>query len=156
MLRSLEDILAAARAQAAQKVIAVAVAEDAAVMEAVKGAYEQDLATAILVGNAAHIAGAAAEVGFDLAPAQVIDEPDSVLAARTAVRLVQQGQAQILMKGLVGTAVLLRAVLDKEIGLRAGRILSHVAIMEPEGLGRLLLMTDGGMNIAPDLQQRRS
>lgn len=154
MLKSLDAILAAAEAKGGNKKIAVAAAHDPEVLAAIKDAEERGLATAILVGDAKKIRQAAAQVNFDLKRAEIVDEPTPGGAARKAVALVRCGQAQMLMKGLLNTADLLRAVLDKEIGLRTGRVLSHVAIMEPQGYGRLLLMTDGGMNIAPDLKQK--
>ncbi len=154
MLRSLDEILAAAKSRGGSKRIAVAAAQDPEVLTAIKGAYEQRLAAAILVGDGEKIRQAAAQVDFDLSQAELVDEPDLIGAARKAVSLVRSGQAQMLMKGLINTADILRAVLDKEIGLRTGRVLSHVAIMEPQGYGRLLLMSDGGMNIAPDLKQK--
>lgn len=154
MLNSLDAVLAAAREKGGNKVLAVAAAQDSEVMSAIKGAYELGLATATLVGDSEQMQQAARAVGFDLSQAEIIDQPNPVLAARRAVELVRKGQAQMVMKGLLTTADILRAVLDKEIGLRTGRVLSHVAIMEPRGYGRLLLMTDGGMNIAPDLKQK--
>ncbi len=154
MLKSLDAIIAAAQAKGGSKVVAVAAAQDPEVMAAIKGAYELGLATAILVGDSEQIKQAAQKVDFDLSQAEVIDVPHQVEAARRAVELVRKGQAQMVMKGLMNTADILRAVLDKEIGLRTGRVLSHVAIIEPQGYGRLLLMTDGGMNIAPDLKQK--
>lgn len=154
MLKSLDAILAAAQAKGGSKTIAVAVAQDPEVMAAIKSAYNSGIGTAILVGDAVGIEQAAQEADFDLTGVKIIDEPDFVLAARKSVALVKSGEAQMLMKGLINTADILRAVLDKEVGLRTGRILSHVAIMEPQGYGRLLLMTDGGMIIKPDLKQK--
>lgn len=154
MLKNLDAILAAAQAKGGNKVLAVAAAQDPEVMAAIKGAYDLGLATAVLVGDSRQIQQAADAVGFDLSQAKIVDEQSPVQAARKAVELVRKGQAQMVMKGLLNTADILRAVLDKEIGLRTGRVLSHVAIMEPQGYGRLLLMTDGGMNIAPDLMQK--
>lgn len=154
MLKSLDAILAAAQAKGGSKTIAVAAAQDPEVISAIKGAYDLGIATAILVGDADGIRQAAQAVDFDLTQVEVVDEPNQVQAARKAVELVRNGKAQMVMKGLLNTADILRAVLDKEIGLRTGRVLSHVAIMEPQGYGRLLLMTDGGMNIAPDLKQK--
>lgn len=154
MLRSLQEVLIAARAKGGSKAIAVAVAEDIEVLSAIKDATELGLATAILVGDAGKIAQIAAAVGLDLQGVEVINEVHPVFAARKAVELVSSGRAQILMKGLVSTADIMRAVLDKEIGLRTGRVISHVAVIEPRGYGRLLLMTDGGMVIAPDLKQK--
>lgn len=154
MLRSLKEILEAAKQKGGKKTIAVAVAQDVEVLSALKDAYEMGLATPILVGDAEKIKAAAQEVDFDISACEVVDEKNSVQAARAAVALVSSGKAQMLMKGLVSTADIMRAVLDKEIGLRTGRVLSHVALMEAKGYGRLLLMTDGGMIISPDLKQK--
>jgi len=154
MITSLEEVLAAAVDKGGDKMIAVAAAHDKDVLAAIKEAYRIGLATAILVGDAERVHRIAAEIDFDLDKIRVIHEPDPVAAAREAVRLVRRGEAQMLMKGLVNTADILRAVLDKENGLRTGRVLSHIAIMEALGYGRLLLLTDGGMNIAPDLKQK--
>ncbi|MGI6357321.1 MAG: phosphate butyryltransferase [Bacillota bacterium] len=154
MLNSLEAILSAAVAKGGSKVLAVAKAEDREVLSAIKDARELGLATAILVGEQPQIESIALEVGLDLEGIEVIHATEARQVARTAVELVSSGRAQILMKGLVSTGEIMRAVLDKQIGLRSGRVISHVALLEPPGYGRLLLMTDGGMVIAPDLQQK--
>ncbi len=154
MLRSLGEVLEAAKAKGGSKVIAVAMAEDREVLSAIKDAIELGLATAILVGNQQKIVATAAEVGLDLQGIEIIHAENPTTIARHAVQLVSSGRAQMLMKGLVSTAEIMRAALDKEIGLRTGRVISHVALIEPKGYGRLLLMTDGGMVIAPDLKQK--
>ena len=134
--------------------ISVAVAQDREVLEAVKMAQDFGLANAILVGDAALIRPLMAEIG--LSPdTPVVDEKDIPKAALSAVSLVQQGKAQILMKGLVNSSDFLRAVLDKEVGLRTGRLLSHLAVFEIPGQEKLLFVTDGGMNIAPSLQEKK-
>lgn len=154
MIRTLQDIVTAATAKGGKKTIAVAVAQDTEVLAAIKEATSLGLAAAILVGDGPKIEQAAIAVGLNLQSVEVINEVNPVVAARKAVELVSSGHAQMLMKGLVNTADIMRAVLDKEIGLRTGRVISHVAVMEPRGYGRLLLMTDGGMVIAPDLKQK--
>ncbi|MGI6343874.1 MAG: phosphate butyryltransferase [Bacillota bacterium] len=154
MLRSLAEILEAAKAKAGEKTIAVAAAEDTEVLSALKEARELGMAEAILVGDEVKIRRAAGSVGLDLTGVQIINEPSPQSAARRAVQLVSSGQAQMLMKGLISTADVLRAVLDRDIGLRTGNVLSHVALLEPNDYGKLLLMTDGGMIIAPDLKQK--
>jgi phosphate butyryltransferase len=80
--------------------------------------------------------------------------PDVRLAARRAASLVQQGKAQVLMKGLVGTADFMRAVLDKSEGLGTGRLISHAVVFEASGYDRLMTLTDAAINIAPDLAQK--
>lgn len=152
-LKSFDDILSAVKDKLPKRV-AVAAAQDAAVMETVRGAREQKLAEFTLVGDIDKIKETAQKLGVDLDDVALVHEPDDRKAAYRAVALVSSGQADVLMKGLINTADLLRAVLDKEIGLRTGRILSHIAVCEVPGLDRLLMITDGGMNIAPTLQQK--
>ena len=134
--------------------LAVAAAHDLEVLEAVSQAVTFGLVSATLVGKKAEIEKIAKEHAINLADMQILDAEDNIQAARKAVELVSSGQAHMLMKGIVDTANLLRAVLDKEIGLRTGNLICHVAVMEVPGLDRLIFMTDGGMNIAPTLEQK--
>ena len=136
------------------RTIAVALAQEPEILRAVSAARERGLANSILIGGEAEIRAVAEEIGLELEGFAIVDEPDPARAAARAVELVRTGRADILMKGMVGTATLLRAVLDKERGLRSENILSHVAVFEPPGYGRLFLLTDAAMNIAPDLQRK--
>lgn len=137
--------------QKGPKTIAVAAAQDLEVLLAVKNARDLGLAEAILVGDASRIRQIAQANQLDLTGVSIIDQADAAQACRTAVQLVSEGKAQILMKGLVDTAVILKAVLDKEIGLRTENVLSHVAVAEIAGYDRLFYITDAAMNIEPDL-----
>lgn len=150
MIRTLDDIMDAVRHRP-MKTVAVAVAEHESVLSAVKQAAEKGLAQAVLVGDRDEIAAAAEPAGLDLADVSVIHEPSDLRAAAIATELVSSGRADILMKGQIHTDDFLRALLDKETGLRSGHLMSHVFILETTGLGRLTLVTDGAMNIAPDL-----
>jgi len=136
------------------KTVAVAVAEHESVLSAVKQAAEAGIAEAVLVGDRDEIAAAAEEAELDLADVSVIHQSSDLGAAATATALVSSGKADILMKGQIHTDDFLRAVLDKERGLRAGYLMSHVFILETAHLGRLTFVTDGAMNIAPDLEQK--
>jgi phosphate butyryltransferase len=153
MITSFDGMLSAVKNCPVRKV-AVAVAQDDAVLQAIQGAKAQGVADAILVGDRAKIEKVAAQLGIDVAGWEIIHEPDDHRAAYKAVELVSSGQANVLMKGLINTADLLRVVLDKEIGLRTGRVLSHVAVFEVPDFKRLIMITDGGMNVAPDLKQK--
>lgn len=135
-------------------VISVAAAQDAEVLQAVKSAYDEGIATAILVGNAVQIKEIARCVGLP-ADIEIIDEPEAAKAAAKAAELVSCGQAHILMKGLVNSSDFLKAVLNKEKGLRSGRLLSHLAVFEIPNQKKLLFVTDGGMNIAPSLAEKK-
>lgn len=153
MIKNFSEVLDAVKGVAPQRV-AVAVAQDDAVLEAVRSAKEQGIADFILVGDTKKIHEVAAKLDVSLDGLEIVHEPDDKQAAYRAVSLVSGGQANVLMKGLINTADLLRAVLDKEVGLRTGRVLSHAAVFDIPGFDRLITVTDGGMNIIPNLQQK--
>lgn len=154
MIKSIESLREAAKAQGT-RCLAVACAQDDHVLLAVEDARRLGIADAVLVGDEAQIRRVAAENGIDPANYRIIDEPDKVESCRTAVSLVRNGEADAVMKGIVDTAVILKAVLDKENGLRDAKVLSHVALFEVPGFDRLLLLTDAAMNIAPDLEAKK-
>ncbi len=150
MIQTLDDIVAAVRDRP-MKTVAVAVAEHESVLGAIRQAGEWGIAEAVLVGDRDEIAAEAEKAELDLAHVSVIHEPSDLRAAATATELVSSGRADILMKGQIHTDDFLRAVLNKEKGLRGGYLMSHVFILETTALGRLTMVTDGAMNIAPDL-----
>lgn len=154
MYRNMDQLLEAAKAISRRQRLALAAAQDKDALEAVKDAVEWGIVDAVLVGDAGKITELAGQVELDLGKCQVVGEADPVQAARKAVALVSGGEADLVMKGKVGTADILRAVLDKERGLRTGKLLSHVTAMDIEGYDRLIFMTDGAMNVAPDLNQK--
>lgn len=144
-----ESVIAGGR-----KTIAVAAADDIPVLEAVRDAVELGLAAAVLVGDGEKIEAALKELGVQSDQIRVIHEPDRKAAAARAVALVREGRAQVLMKGLIGTADFMRAVLNKERGLRTGRELSHMAVIEVPQFNRLILMTDPAMHMYPTLEEK--
>ncbi len=154
MITSLEA-LRVAPAGGEKSLLAVAVAQDAEVLLAVDGAYRLGIAGAILVGDEAQIRAIAQKLSIDLSKYTILDEPDKVEACRKAVKLVRDKEADVVMKGLVDTSIILKAVLDKEIGLRESPVLSHVAVFEVPGYDRLFYLTDAAMNIAPDLEAKK-
>lgn len=115
---------------------------------------EHTLIRPILIGSLAKIQAAAEEIGADLSDYQIIDQPSHAEAAAMAVKLVHEGQSGALMKGHLHTDVLLSAVLKSGTGLRMGRRLSHVFVMDVPGLDHLLFVTDAAINIAPDLETK--
>lgn len=137
-----------------KRTIAVAAAADNEVLEAVLSAREKNLANFILVGNEALIKKIAGEIGLDLNEITIINELNDAHAAKRAVKCVKTGKAEILMKGFLSTSDFLRAVLEKEYGLRTQSILSHIALFEVPVLQRLLIVTDSAMNIAPALKEK--
>ena len=136
-----EDLIAKVKTCGKQK-LAVAAAEDDAVLEAVDAAHKQGIADAILVGDEAAIRKIAAELNIDLSDYEIINEPDKVQASLKAVKLAHDGVANMYMKGLLDTKTFLKSVLDKEVGLRTGNTLSHVAVFEVKGIEQLLFLTD--------------
>ncbi|MCU0409973.1 MAG: bifunctional enoyl-CoA hydratase/phosphate acetyltransferase [Bacteroidales bacterium] len=108
----------------------------------------------ILVGDKEAIQNIATTGNIDISGVRMIHEPDTELAVGIAVKMVRSNQADILMKGKVGTSSLLKAVLNKEWGLRTGSLLSHIAIFEVEAYHKLIAVTDVAMNIAPNLQDK--
>jgi len=153
MLRTFDEVLNKAKDYGPKKMaVASAGAED--VLKAVEAARKEGLTESILVGDKKEIFRIANEMGIDLANYEIIDKSDKTKAARYAVELVRNKKVSILMKGMLGTARILRAILDKEIGLRTDRMLSHVYTLQIKGYNRLLTMTDGAMNISPDLKQK--
>lgn len=153
MMRTLDEIVEAVRDRPV-RTVAVAVAEHESILSAVRQAVEWGIAEAVLVGDRDRIAAAAEAAELDLSDVSVIDERSDLAAAATATGLVSSGRADILMKGQLHTDDFLRAVLHRERGLRSGHVMSHVFILETTHLGRLTLVTDGAMNISPDLVQK--
>ena len=137
-----------------RKKLAIASAEGEEIIEAVKQATEEKIVSVILIGDQAKITKLCSKRNLGSDQVEIIDAPDPKLAAKVAVETVKQGKAEMLMKGKVGTSTLLRAVLDKESGLRTGAFLSHVAVMEVSSYPKLMLVSDGGMNIRPDIKQK--
>ena len=136
------------------RTIAVAAADDHSVIEAAQLARQANIARTILIGRKEGILQKAAEINFSLEAKDVIDEPDDIRAASRAVSLTASGKADIVMKGYLHTDDYLRAVLQRENGLRTGVVMSHVFVIEVPEFDRFLFITDGAMNIAPDLQQK--
>ena len=135
--------------------VAVAAAADTEVLEAVKLAQDAGFVEAVLVGDVERIGELAAQIKLDLRAAELVHEPSPEAAAHKAVDVVAAGKAHFLMKGLVNSSDFLRAVLRPEAGLRSGRLLCHLAAFQVPGYSRLLFVSDGGMNIAPDLAQKK-
>jgi phosphate butyryltransferase len=132
-------------------VTAVVCPEDEASLDGALRAMRHTIITPVLVGDPARIASAAAALGADLAGIEVIAAPGRAAAAEAAVALVREGRAAALMKGHLHTDELLRPVVDRDRGLRAGRRLTHVFVMDVPGVPHPLLVTDAAINIAPDL-----
>ncbi len=134
--------------------MAVGAAEDEHVLGAVRDAVKENIVEPILVGNASKIEAIAEDIGFDLSNIEIIEENNPVISCRRAVKLIRDGRADIIMKGLVGTADFLRAVLNKEEGLRKGDLLSHVGFFDPPAYHKVIALTDAAQNVAPTLIEK--
>ncbi|TZE81330.1 bifunctional enoyl-CoA hydratase/phosphate acetyltransferase [Calorimonas adulescens] len=135
-------------------VLSVAAAADETVIAAVEKARKIGIIDVFLVGDKRKIAAIAEEMGVDIKNYEVIDEEDVTGAARTAVKLVHDGQADFVMKGILGTSDLLKSVLDEEIGLRGKNLLSHIMVYNIPAYHKLLMVTDGGMVISPTMEEK--
>ncbi len=137
--------------------VAIAGAGDVAALSAVAEAHAKGLARGVAFGDAERIRQILESEGLDLACLESVeDEKDDAVAAQLAVEAVRSGQADLLLKGKVKTATLLRAVLDAEKGLRTGRLLSDVFLFENpnRSSSKLQMITDGGVTVKPDLEQK--
>lgn len=134
--------------------VAVAGAEDSIVLDVLVDAAKQGFARPLLFGKKQMIEKIASEQGLSLCDCEINDVADGPEAARKASAAARSGMADVLMKGNVTTATIMKAALDKEIGIKTDRLMSHVAIFEVEGYNRIMLMSDGGIIIEPDLEQK--
>ena len=127
-------------------------------IEALMGAVEagrDGLIDPVLVGPADAIRALAAKENVDLRAWGIVDEPDAEDAAKRACQMAGRGEVQALMKGSLHTDEFLHAVVQKEAGLRTGRLLSHCALIFLPAYGRRIVLSDAAINIAPDLDQKR-
>jgi phosphate butyryltransferase len=152
-IRTFAELLEAARAKGPKRV-AIAAGHQNEVMLAGLDAELAGLAEVTLVGDADEIRRIAQQEGFDIRRMEIVHQPQPREAAYEAMKLVSQGQADIAMKGKVETSDYLRAALSKELGLRTGRLFTHVAAFEIPGFDRLIFISDAGVVVAPDLEQK--
>ena len=153
MINKLDDMLKKLKGDK-RVTLSVAAAHDEEVLLAIKSAVEMEIITAILIGEENKIREISKEINFDLSKFKIINKGTIEECAETAVKLVSSGEADFVMKGLLDTSVILKAVLNKEWGLRTDSLLSHVMVYEVPSYDKLLVTTDGGMNIEPDYDQK--
>ena len=153
ILKSLGNFVDIA-AQKGKKRLAVAVAQDEDLLRAVKSAMEANIVVPVFVGDRHEIMISAEHAELDLSGIEIFHEPDRQLACISAVKLVRSGRAEILMKGLVRTGVMVKAILDKEHGLLKGHLLSHVAFFETAYYHKILCITDAALNVSPDFNEK--
>ena len=153
VLRRLEDLRGVVANEPIKKLV-LAAAQDQYSLNAVLRAWKDGIIEPILVGDKEIIQNISLSNGYDIVGLRIIHESDTDMSVEMAVKMVSSKQADILMKGKVGTSTLLKCVLNKEWGLRTGKLLSHLALFEVETYHKLIAVTDVAMNIAPNLQDK--
>lgn len=152
-MKSLKELLNL-KMEKKMKLVVVA-ANDREVIAAVDEARELDVIDPILIGDQEEILAILEEKVIDKDQYRIIDEKDVTGAAELGVKMVSNGEADFIMKGLLDTSILLRAVLNKEWGLRTDSLLSHVMVYEVASYPKLIYLTDGGMNLSPSLEDKK-
>ena len=132
----------------------VAAAHDEHTLQAVFAARRDGLIRPILVGRRNEIRSIARSLGEELSPEQIVDAQDDLECAARSVALIREGKGDILIKGMLQTGTLLKAVVHRETGIRASQVMSHVAILDVPRYHKLLFITDGGRVVAPNLEQK--
>ena len=150
MLNTFDDLIKQAQQMGAKNKVAVVMGADSEVIEACREAYEKNMVIPIFIDNVEKIK----ELGGDFEGAEIIEASSEVEAAKIGVELVTKNQAQMLMKGKIKTSTFLKAVVNKETGITGKNILSHILMFE--SYNKLRMVTDGGMIINPDLNQKIS
>jgi phosphate butyryltransferase len=154
MLRSFDDVLARVQARTTPKRVGVVAAIDANSIEAVLKAKEEKIVEPVLIGDRKKIVTILDELNV-AEDYEIVDVPDIREAAVKAVEMVHSREIDFLMKGKIETADLLKAVVDKEKGIRTGRLMTHVVFDEVPTYHKLFITTDGGMVMYPDVEQKR-
>ena len=153
VLKSLNDLRTIVAGQPIKKLV-VAAAQDQHSMGAVVKAWKDKVIEPILVGDKDSILNISGENNYDITGVSIVHEPDIEMATQLAVKMVNNHQGDILMKGKVGTSTLLKCILNKEWGLRTGKLLSHFALFEVDTYPKVIAVTDVAMNISPNLQDK--
>ena len=155
MIRNFEELISAVKGEWTPT-IAVAAAHDEFALGSLREAADLGLAKGILVGNVKEIKRISREFNIAIDDFELIDCPDKTEASHEAVRLIREGRAQALMKGLVDTSIILKAVLNRDTGIRKSELLSHVGVFEiPTIPDRLIYVTDAAISMYPDLETKK-
>ncbi len=153
MLKSFESIIDLAKQKGTRRLV-VAAATDRYVLTAVMKAKAEKIIEPILFGRKQEILKICADIGFDVSGVEITDIADPEQAPYEAVSMIRSGQADIMMKGMIDTKSMLKAILDKEKGLRKGAVVSHVALFESPYYHKLIGVTDAAMPIVADLAEK--
>ena len=154
MIRNFNELIERLQREALEKKVAVVCAHDEHTLDAIDVASKDGIITPVLIGKRERIEQIIEAHGFALKDAVIHEESDDILAAKKAVLMIREGEADFIMKGKLQTSDLLREVVNKETGLYKGRVMSHVGFFEIPGYHKLLALTDGGMLPAPNLNEK--
>ena len=156
MYKNFSELQEQARHIASRKRVAVAAAEEEHVLEAVNRAYLAQIIEPTLIGDAEKIARILDSLGAAIPRDAIIPANTTQEAALFAVKLARSGAADVLMKGRLHTAELMRIVVDRADGLRAGNIISHITFLELPTYHKLLAITDGAIVLSPHLEEKQA
>jgi phosphate butyryltransferase len=153
-LKTLNDLVNIACNKGIMKLV-VAVAQDDDVLKAVKYARQAHIIEPTLIGDKSEIKASADLAELDLSEIEIIHETDQSVACNKAVKLVRSEKTAILMKGLVSSSTLFKAILNKDFGLLKGTLLSHIALFESPYYYKIFCVTDAALNVAPDINEKK-
>ncbi len=153
VLNTLNDLKSIVAGGPKKKLI-LAAAQDQHSLGAVLKAWKENIVDPILIGDIESIQNICISSNYDITGLRIIHEPDVLKSIEMSVKMVSNKQADVLMKGMVGTSTLLKGVLNKEWGLRTGNLLSHFALFEVDTYHKVIAVTDVAMNIAPNLKDK--
>lgn len=155
MIKNLKDLLKAAKDQKTMRLV-VAAAQDEDVLIAVCKAAKEGIISPVLVGDSSAIQKIAGDNDLDVSAYELVEAIELEDAAKKSVAIVREGKGDFIMKGLIDTSILLKAIVDREAGLRTDNLISHVMIYQVPNYHKMIMLTDGGMNITPSLEDKKS
>lgn len=153
-MKNFDELIQIVHKNPQKKKVVVVAAHDEHTLEGINRAYENGIIIPILIGDKAKIESIIKKEGFSFLEAEIIDINDDIEAARRAVEMIRERKADFIMKGKLQTADLLKQVVNKEYGLKASEVMSHVGLFEVPSYHKLIVITDGGMLPYPDLHQK--
>lgn len=155
VFKNFEELIKKVQNSGSKKIAAVVAAQDEHTLQAVFKARKDNIAEPLLIGNKSKIKEILSNLKEDLDDSSIIDVEDDASAAAKAVELVNSNKADFIMKGKIQTADLLKAVVNKEHGLRTGKVMSHFVINEIPNYHKLIVTTDGGMMMYPNVDEKK-
>jgi phosphate butyryltransferase len=155
MLKNFADLEKTVQTGLFKKRLLVAAAHDAHTLAGVNEAFRKGIAEPVLIGNGAKIKEIIDAEDLEIGNAEIVEASDDIACAETAAKLAAAGYGNAIMKGKLQTAGLLHEILDKKYDLKTGMLLSHVGLFQVPSYHKLFVLTDGGLVIAPDAEQKR-